>query len=101
MDLQYNLRRDTAKQLGLDLDQVERATRSLFEYVAEKLEEGQLTAVRLPYFGLFFCKPERVRKLIEEERLSAEAALLIPGLRDQYPLPTPPHNPLGHGIGLP
>lgn len=78
MDLQYNLRRDVAKQLNVDMDSVERISRSLFEFVALKMEEGELAAVRLPYFGLFHCKPRRVEALIADGRLPAEALLLLP-----------------------
>lgn len=63
MTLNDEIYKEIAKELGIHRDKVEEMCRAQFEFISNTMEEGQFKAVRLPYMGIFRCKPERLKKL--------------------------------------
>lgn len=63
MTVNDEIYKEVAKELGIHRDKVEEACRAQFEFVSELMEEGAYRAIRLPYLGIFRCKPERLKKL--------------------------------------
>jgi nucleoid DNA-binding protein len=55
--------RQIAKEKNIAVDEVEDACKSMFSFVYGIMESGTYQPVRLPYFGVFMCKEERLKKL--------------------------------------
>lgn len=49
-----------AREEGIEESEVRKIVYSQFELVANTMEEGEFKAVRIPYFGVFKAKPERI-----------------------------------------
>lgn len=54
---------EVSEKVDLTPEEVEEAVRYQFKYIAEVMEEGNFEAVRLPYFGIFKVKEERLKHL--------------------------------------
>lgn len=55
--------RQVAADMNLAYEEVERIVESQFQFVADTMAEGNFEAVRLPLFGLFHAKEERIKYL--------------------------------------
>ena len=65
MDSNEEIYKEIAVDRGMDKESVKDVCTSMFEFVAHTIEKGDYEAVRLPYFGIWRVKPERVEKLKE------------------------------------
>lgn len=54
---------ELAKKHALSEKQISDVCRSVFGLVAETIASGKCQAVRVPYAGIFMCRPRRVEKL--------------------------------------
>lgn len=66
MSINDEIYKEIAIESGVHKDKVEEACRSMFEFITETMEANKLQAVRLPYFVLVWCKPNRLKKLREK-----------------------------------
>jgi nucleoid DNA-binding protein len=69
--MEYNeeIYRQIAKERNTDKDVIKEVCTSMFEFVNTTIEKGKYEAVRLPYFGIWRVKPERINKLKEQGKL--------------------------------
>lgn len=49
-----------SQDLGISRDKIQEVCMSMFGFVTTVMEKGDRGAVRLPYMGIWRCKPERV-----------------------------------------
>ena len=59
--------KEKAEELGLSVDEVEKACRSQFKFVRSVMEKGDDDSVRLQYLGLLRVRPGR-RETIKNRR---------------------------------
>ena len=52
-----------AKDLGLTVKEVEEAVENQFRFVAATMASNTYAQVRLPFFGRFWVKPQRLKHL--------------------------------------
>ena len=64
--------RDLANKYGLTTKEVEQAVNSQFKFVAKKIEEGNFSSVRLPYFGIFKPNMKQKAKYDAKDKTNAE-----------------------------
>lgn len=57
-----------ATKYNLPLERVNAVTSHQFKFVAKTMAEGNFDAVRLPYFGKFHAKPERIKRINDAAR---------------------------------
>jgi hypothetical protein len=65
MNINEEIYKEISTKTNIHADRVESACRSMFEFISDTMEQGELKAVRLPYFVLVWCKPNRIKKLKE------------------------------------
>jgi nucleoid DNA-binding protein len=61
-----------ATKYNLPLQKVEEIVFYQFKYVTDVMKEGKFAAIRLPYFGAFSAKSERIAYLNEKTRKKNE-----------------------------
>jgi nucleoid DNA-binding protein len=61
-----------ATKHNLPLQKVEEIIYFQFKYVAKIMKEGKFATIRLPYFGAFSAKSERIAHLNEKTRRKNE-----------------------------
>jgi nucleoid DNA-binding protein len=61
-----------ATKHNLPLQKVEEIIYYQFKYVAKIMKEGRFATIRLPYFGAFSAKSERIAHLNEKTRRKNE-----------------------------
>lgn len=61
-----------ATKHNLPLQKVEEIVYFQFKYVAKIMKEGRFATIRLPYFGAFSAKAERIAHLNEKTRRKNE-----------------------------
>lgn len=66
MTINDDIKNKIAGKLGLRKYQVDDAVSSIFDFLVEHMESGDLTPIRMQYLGLWQCKPERIKKLKEK-----------------------------------
>ena len=54
---------EIAEEFGVNKYQVQDCISSQLELVAQQMEKDTFRAVRLPYLGVFKCKPGRLKQL--------------------------------------
>lgn len=60
------IHKQLSEEFKLPRQQVEEACLSMFGLVTELMERGDMQPIRLPYLGIWKCKPERIAKLKEK-----------------------------------
>lgn len=63
MTLEEKIYKELAKKYNITEKQSTDICRSVWGFVADVIERGEKEAVRLPKFGIFLCKPRRVKQL--------------------------------------
>jgi nucleoid DNA-binding protein len=69
MKLEEKIYKKLATKHNLSEKQITDICRSAWGFLVETIESGNQEAVRLPYMGVFQCKPRRVSKLKEKNLL--------------------------------
>jgi nucleoid DNA-binding protein len=63
MQINDEIYRQIAKEQNIKLDDVEDVCKSMFSFIYDIMDTHTYQPIRLPYFGVFMCKPERLKKL--------------------------------------
>lgn len=66
MTINEKISRKIADDLDLNIPQVEKCIKSIFDFLTNSMEEGDLRPIRMQYLGIWECKPLRVKKLKEK-----------------------------------
>jgi nucleoid DNA-binding protein len=64
--IKEKLIKEIKDEMGGTTKELRSIIESQFEYVAYRMGKGEFEGIRLPYFGLFHCNPNRVKNLNHE-----------------------------------
>lgn len=67
MNHQDLIHKELASKYELNKYICEDITKSMFEFIADVMEERSYRPVRIPYLGIFAVKPNRLKKLKENK----------------------------------
>lgn len=65
--------RTLAVEEGIPDSEIDKIVSSQFRLVHDVMKEGKFEAVRLPYFGKFHAKPERIAHIQEASRKASRS----------------------------
>lgn len=63
-----NIYSKLSAKFNLDLEVIEKITRSEFDFAANTMEQGEFQSIRLHHWGVFAVKPKRLEELNDRTR---------------------------------